>query len=104
MAFISENKSGTLYSRSPLMRRPNIKPRGFAGDSEMMSMVYRNAYEGETTFGKLLHKYAVGLSTGHSVRYRRKLIPEMLNKAQETTFSCTRGKNQNSIGCLWSGL
>ena len=69
---------------SPLMRRPNLKPRGYAGDSEMMSMVYRNAYEGETTFGKLLHKYTVGLATGHSVRYRRKLILEMLHKAQET--------------------
>jgi extracellular factor (EF) 3-hydroxypalmitic acid methyl ester biosynthesis protein len=85
---------------SPLMRRPNLKPRGFAGDSEMMNMVYRNAYEGESTFGKLLHKYAVGLSTGHSVRYRRKLIPEMLNKAQETFF-CAPGERTRilSVAC-----
>lgn len=68
----------------PLMRRPNLKPRGYAGDSEMMSMVYRNAYEGETTFGKLLHKYSVGIATGNSVRYRIKLIPNMLQKTRET--------------------
>jgi extracellular factor (EF) 3-hydroxypalmitic acid methyl ester biosynthesis protein len=69
---------------SPLMRRPNLKPRGYAGDSEMMSMVYRNAFEGETTFGKLLHKYSVGIATGDSVRYRRKFIPDLLQKTRET--------------------
>ena len=75
----------------PLMRRPNLKPRGYAGDSEMMSMVYRNAYEGETTFGKLLHKYSVGIATGDSVRYRRKLIPHMLQKARQA-FSNAPGE------------
>jgi len=65
---------------APLVSRANLKPRGYAGDSEMMSMVYRNAYEGETTFGKLLHKYAVGIATGDSVRFRRKSILAMLHK------------------------
>lgn len=68
----------------PLMKRPNLKPRGYAGDSEMMAMVYRNGYEGETTFGKLLHKYAVGTMTGDSVRYRRTLIPNMLREVQKS--------------------
>ena len=68
---------------APLVWRPNLKPRGFAGDSEMLSMVYRNGYEGETTFGKLLHKYAVWIATGDSVRYRRKLISSMLRKTRE---------------------
>lgn len=68
----------------PLLTRTNLKPRGFAGDSEMMRMVYRNSYEGETTFGKLLHKYTVGIVTGDSVRYRRYLIPKMLGNVQKT--------------------
>jgi len=68
----------------PLLTRTNLKPRGFAGDSEMMRMVYRNSYEGETTFGKLLHKYTVGIVTGDSVRYRRYLIPKMLRNFQKT--------------------
>ncbi len=67
----------------PLLARTNLKPRGFAGDSEMMRMVYRNSYEGETTFGKLLHKYTVGIVTGDSVRYRRYLIPRMLRNVQK---------------------
>jgi extracellular factor (EF) 3-hydroxypalmitic acid methyl ester biosynthesis protein len=66
----------------PLVRRAKLKPRGYAGDSEMMSMIYRNAFEGETTFGKLMHKYAVEIPTGDSVRYRRKLIQDMLNQAR----------------------
>ncbi len=66
----------------PLLARSNLKPRGYAGDSEMMRMIYDNGYEGERTFAKLLHKYTVGIPTGDSVRYRRKLIPEMLHKLQ----------------------
>jgi extracellular factor (EF) 3-hydroxypalmitic acid methyl ester biosynthesis protein len=66
---------------APLVRRAKLKPRGYAGDSKMMSMIYRNNFEGETTFGKLVHKYAVGTATGDSVRYRRKLIQDMLNQA-----------------------
>jgi extracellular factor (EF) 3-hydroxypalmitic acid methyl ester biosynthesis protein len=74
----------------PLLTRTNIKPRGFAGDSEMMRMVYRNGYEGQSTFGKLLHKYTVGIVTGDSVRYRRYLIPKMLRDTQKTASQITR--------------
>jgi extracellular factor (EF) 3-hydroxypalmitic acid methyl ester biosynthesis protein len=73
----------------PLVRRAKLKPRGYAGDSEMMSMIYRNAFEGETTFGKLVHKYAVGSATGDSVRYRRKLIQDMLGQNRATNSHAT---------------
>jgi len=74
----------------PLLTRTNLKPRGFAGDSEMMRMVYRNGYEGESTFGKLLHKYTVGIVTGDSVRYRRYLIPKMLRDVEKATSERTK--------------
>ncbi|MEJ2165291.1 MAG: class I SAM-dependent methyltransferase family protein, partial [Desulfobacterales bacterium] len=84
----------------PLIRRAKLKPRGFAGDSEMMSMIYRNAFEGETTFGKLLHKYAVETATGDSVRYRRKLIRDMLHRAWDR-ISSTPGEKIRvlSVAC-----
>lgn len=66
-----------------LMARTNLKPRGYAGDSEMMKMIYLNGYQGETTFCKLMQKYTVGVPAAQSVRNRRKLIMEMLTKFRE---------------------
>jgi len=63
-----------------LMARTNLKPRGYAGDSEMMKMIYVNDYQGDTTFCKLMQKYTVGVPAAQSVRNRRKLILERLSK------------------------
>jgi extracellular factor (EF) 3-hydroxypalmitic acid methyl ester biosynthesis protein len=67
-----------------LMARTNLKPRGYAGDSEMMKMIYMNGYQGETTFCKLMQKYTVGVPASQSVRNRRKLIMEILTKFRES--------------------
>jgi len=69
-----------------LMARTNTKPRGYAGDSEMMRMIYQNEYLGETTFCKLIHKYTMGVPACDSVRNRRKLIVEMLNQWRKTPY------------------
>jgi extracellular factor (EF) 3-hydroxypalmitic acid methyl ester biosynthesis protein len=63
-----------------LMARTNLKPRGYAGDSEMMKMIYANGYQGDSTFCKLMQKYTVGVPAAQSVRNRRKLILERLTK------------------------
>ncbi|WP_373047772.1 hypothetical protein [Vulgatibacter sp.] len=47
-----------LFSESPFMRRCFEKPLGYAGDYEMMNMLYRDHAEGETLFGKALNLYA----------------------------------------------
>jgi extracellular factor (EF) 3-hydroxypalmitic acid methyl ester biosynthesis protein len=67
-----------------LMARTNLKPRGYAGDSEMMKMIYLNDYQGDTTFCKLMQKYTVGVPAAQSVRNRRTLIMEMLRKFCQT--------------------
>jgi len=63
-----------------LMARTNLKPRGYAGDSEMMKMIYLNGYQGKSTFCKLIQKYTVSVAAAQSVRNRRKLIVEMLTR------------------------
>jgi len=63
---------------APFMRRTNLKPRGYAGDSEMMSMIYENGYRGKSTFAKLMHKHPVGHPGAQAVRNRRKVIREMI--------------------------
>jgi extracellular factor (EF) 3-hydroxypalmitic acid methyl ester biosynthesis protein len=58
----------------PIMARTNLKPRGYAGDSEMMRMLYSQEYEGETTFAKVLHKHAIDQPAAEAVRNRRNTI------------------------------
>ncbi|MFG1495502.1 class I SAM-dependent methyltransferase [Saccharospirillum sp. HFRX-1] len=63
---------------APFIARTNLKPRGYIGDSEMMAMCYRNTYEGDSTFGKLLHKHPVSAPGAQAVRNRREIIPQLI--------------------------
>lgn len=46
------------YHRAPLLSRAYHKPLGYAGDYEMMNMLYRDHGEGDTLFSKLVNVYA----------------------------------------------
>jgi extracellular factor (EF) 3-hydroxypalmitic acid methyl ester biosynthesis protein len=50
---------GALFQTSPLMRRALRKPLGYAGDYEMMNMLYRKAEEGSSLFGQIMNRCAV---------------------------------------------
>ena len=78
-----------------LMARTNLKPRGYAGDSEMMKMIYLDDYQGDTTFCKLIQKYTVGVPAAQSVRNRRTLIMEMLRKFRQS--NCRAPQEQIKI-------
>ncbi len=60
-----------MLLQAPIMARSNLKPRGYNGDSEMMRMIYQNDYLGNTTFGKILHKFSMDQPAAQSVRNRR---------------------------------
>lgn len=60
----------------PIMWRANAKPRGYAGDSQMMRQAYEHAYDGETIFGRLLHRHVCDTAAAQAVRNRRRLIVE----------------------------
>jgi len=66
----------------PFTARATLKPRGYAGDSELMRMVYLNDYQGDSTFSKITHKHAVEHTAAQSVRYRITLITQMLHKSK----------------------
>jgi extracellular factor (EF) 3-hydroxypalmitic acid methyl ester biosynthesis protein len=63
---------------SPIMTRTNLKPRGYAGDSEMMRMIYSNDYEGDSTFSKLMHKHPVEQPGAEAVRNRRAYVADWI--------------------------
>jgi extracellular factor (EF) 3-hydroxypalmitic acid methyl ester biosynthesis protein len=68
---------------SPFMARTNLKPRGYAGDSEMMAMLYANDYRGDSTFAKLMHKHPVEHPAAQAVRNRRKVIADMVRNMKD---------------------
>jgi len=56
-AFV-EAQVGRYFDCSPFVRRAKQKPLGYAGDFEMMNMLYRDHREGATLFGKAMNVYA----------------------------------------------
>ena len=65
---------------SPIMTRTNLKPRGYAGDFEMMKMIYDNNYEGDSIFGMIMHKHPMEHPAAQAVRTRRKLIARLISR------------------------
>lgn len=59
---------------SEFLKRTNLKPRGYAGDAEMMRMVYANAWSGRFIFNKLMHKHPIETPAAQAVRNRRRLV------------------------------
>jgi len=83
---------------SKIMKRTNLKPRGYAGDSEMMRLIYLNDAQGKSTFSKLMHLHPVGLPGAEAVRNRRKLVVKMINGLHEN-FSEDRKLKVLSVAC-----
>lgn len=86
-----------LLASSPFMRRAYEKPLGYAGDFEMMNMLYREHAEGEGMFGKLLNLYATQEIAARANINRISYLVEKIRAA----IRATRGRRLRvaSIGC-----
>lgn len=73
----------SIILSAPFMARTNLKPRGYAGDSEMMTMLYSKDYQGDSTFSKLMHKHPVEHPAAQAVRNRRHVIARMVREVKE---------------------
>ena len=83
----------------PIFARTNLKPRGYPGDSEMMRMLYKNDYQGDSTFAKLFHKHGVEHPASQSVRNRIGLIADLLvNVRSKAGFSPQKKLKVLSVG------
>jgi hypothetical protein len=72
---------GALVDLSPLAARCFHKPLGYAGDFEMMNMVYRNESLGGTLFGRSLSRVVLDSEAGRAVRYRARYLVEKIEAA-----------------------
>jgi hypothetical protein len=64
------DRFGALVDLSPFAARCFHKPLGYAGDFEMMNMVYRNESLGDTVFGRSLSRVVLDSNAGQAVRHR----------------------------------
>jgi len=83
---------------SKIMRRTNLKPRGYAGDSEMMRLIYLNDAQGHSTFSKLMHLFPMEQPGAQAVRNRRKFIVEQLRSVNKK-FSDKEKLKVLSVAC-----
>jgi extracellular factor (EF) 3-hydroxypalmitic acid methyl ester biosynthesis protein len=63
-----------IIQEAPFYRQIMNKPFGYAGDAELMGLIYRNQFEGNTLFGMFLHKDAVQSVACQAVRNRKDFL------------------------------
>ncbi len=79
-----------LALSSAFMARTNLKPRGYAGDSEMMRMIYDRGFVGNTTFERFMHHHPIESHAAQAVRNRVALLGEMIGKAVDARGAGTK--------------
>lgn len=65
---------GNIMFKSAYSHRAFYKPRGYAGDYEMMNQLYTRDLIGDTLFSKCLQRYFVDEPAGRAVRNREKYL------------------------------
>ena len=71
------------FLQAPWIERAFRKPLGYAGDFELMNIIYRNEPEGATALGRALHQWANSFRSASAVRSRRRwILQEMQDHAQ----------------------
>lgn len=88
-----------LFLGSPFGHRTYHKPIGYAGDYEMMNMIYRNQPEGRSLFEQLIHLLLVSQWPARSVRNRAIHLREHI--IAETARIARAGKVARilNVGC-----
>jgi extracellular factor (EF) 3-hydroxypalmitic acid methyl ester biosynthesis protein len=63
-----------FLTTSALFKRAYTKPLGYAGDYEMMNIIYRNDFEGDDVFSQVMNKIDCEGSAARAVRNRREYL------------------------------
>ena len=69
-----------LVLNAPFAQRTFEKPLGYAGDYEMVNMITRNGFEGNSLFAKVLHGWFVGQPPAVAHRNRIKYLTDHLER------------------------
>jgi len=85
---------------SQIMARTNLKPRGYAGDSVMMQMLYDREPRGMSIFAKLMHRHPIEHAAAQAVRNRREVVRRAIREHSEAARAAGRSRLRVlSIAC-----
>jgi extracellular factor (EF) 3-hydroxypalmitic acid methyl ester biosynthesis protein len=87
-----------LILASPFLSRTNLKPRGYAGDSAMMHMVYEDSFRGGSLFSMCIHRHPIQTAAAQAVRNRRQLVAGHL-KPRLAAHNEARRMRVMSVAC-----
>ncbi len=77
--FVRQQLTPFVYG-APFASRAFYKPRGYAGDFEMMNHLYRNELIGKTLFDQCMHKYFIDEPAGNAVKNRGEYLHKKIKQ------------------------
>jgi extracellular factor (EF) 3-hydroxypalmitic acid methyl ester biosynthesis protein len=84
---------------SPFMNRIYSKPLGYAGDYEMVNMILRDPFEGETIYAKLLNAFILAQAPAVAHRNRVAFLTQKLVEETNRLVQAGRTARVFNIGC-----
>jgi extracellular factor (EF) 3-hydroxypalmitic acid methyl ester biosynthesis protein len=88
-----------LLMASPFFNRVYSKPLGYAGDYEMVNMMFRNERGGKTTYGQIVNDWLLSGGPPEAHRNRIYMLENMLSKAAEDAAAANRKVRVLNVGC-----
>ncbi len=88
-----------LMMASPFFNRVYSKPLGYAGDYEMVNMMFRKERGGKTTFGQIINDWLLSGGPPEAHRNRIYMLDNMLSKAAEEAAALGKEVRVLNVGC-----
>lgn len=91
-----------LLLECPMVSRSYTKPLGYPGDYQVMLYYYENAFEGDTVFGKVFHKFFVEHPLSNGVVTRSQYVVDLILNGVDAKHASTPLEDPYrilSIGC-----
>ncbi len=87
------------FMRSSLTERAYFKPNGYAGDFQMIEMMYRNQPSGDGKIGKLVDAWLLNRPPCKAVRGRRKFLAQKLDAISRNVLMVREKVNIMNLAC-----
>jgi extracellular factor (EF) 3-hydroxypalmitic acid methyl ester biosynthesis protein len=88
-----------LMMASPFFNRVYSKPLGYAGDYEMVNMMFSKERGGRTTYGQIVNDWLLNAGPAEAHRNRIYLLEKMLNKVAEEAAAADKHVRILNVGC-----
>ncbi len=88
-----------LMMASPFFNRVYSKPLGYAGDYEMVNMMFSKERGGKTTYGQIINDWLLNTCPAEAHRNRIYMLEKMLNKAAEEAAAADKQVRILNVGC-----